>query len=366
MARDGGGFGRVAYGGRLRHRRALIVAVWSLVAVLLIAGAGLGFVYYRLNGNIAGVDINSVLGTDRPADMPNGSLDLLVLGSDSRAGQNAPYGDDDGTARSDTAMIVHIHEDHERATVVSIPRDTLVRRPECRKPGGGTVPAERNAMFNSAYQAGGPACAVKTVERLTGVRMDHYVEIDFSGFRKLVDTLGGVEVTVNKPIDDPDSHLHLSPGTHTLDGEQALGLVRTRHAVGDGSDLGRIQLQQVFLRALLDKIDDLGLFSNPKQLYDLADTATAALTTDSELDSVADLVGIARLLRGVGPDELRLLTMPVRYDPQNPNRVVPMEHKAQQVWTALREDRRVPRSATEGTATDRSGIGDAVEQPGSG
>jgi LCP family protein required for cell wall assembly len=335
---------------RRARRRAVVAASWAVAAALLLGAAGLGFVYYRLNGNIAGVDINARLGSDRPAEGAHGSVDILVLGSDSRTGENARYGDDDGAARSDTAMIVHISEKRDRATVVSIPRDTLVSRPPCEKKDGTRVPGAERAMFNEAYQAGGPACTVKTVEAMTDIRMDHYVEVDFTGFKELVNTLGGVEITLREPLQDAESHLDLAAGTHALDGEQALALVRTRHAIGNGSDLGRIQLQHAFLRALIGKIDEIGLFSDPAQLYDLADTATSALTTDTELDSAADLLGLAKLLKGIDPHEIDMLTMPVRYDPENPNRVVPVERKAPQVWEALRADRVVPESATEGTA----------------
>ncbi len=337
-----------------RRRRALVAASWTVAAALLVGAAGLGFVYYKLNGNIAGVDINSRLGSDRPADVPDGSVDILVLGSDSRSGENSEYGADDGTARSDTAMIVHVGESHDRATIVSIPRDTLVRRPPCEKEDGTVVPGDPESMFNEAYQVGGPVCTVKTVEAMTDIRMDHYVEVDFTGFKELVNTLGGVEITLSEPLHDEDSGLDLSAGTQVLNGEEALALVRTRHAVGNGSDLGRIQLQHAFLRALLGKIDDIGLFSDPALLYDLADTATSAVTTDTELDSAADLLGLAELLKGIDPREMQMITMPVRYDAQHPNRVVPLEQRAQQVWEALREDRPVPESALKGSAGSRS------------
>ena len=176
--------------------------------------------------------------------------------------------------------------------------------------------------------------------------MDHYVEVDFSGFKKLIDTLGGVEVTTKKPINDPDSHLDLEAGTHKLGGEQALGLVRTRHAVGDGSDLGRIQLQQAFVKALMDQVDSVGLFSSPKKLYNLADSATSAVTTDSELDSVGDLVGLAKMLKGIKSDDIQMSTLPVTYDPADPNRVVPMESKARKMWSAIKKDAAIPKSAT--------------------
>ncbi|MBQ1159645.1 LCP family protein [Streptomyces sp. A73] len=346
------------------RRRAVRVAAWTAAGAVVLGGTSLGFVYFKLDGNISGVDINAALGTDRPQDVPNGSMDILVLGSDSRAGANAKYGKDEGTARSDTAMVLHINEKHDKASVVSIPRDTLVQRPSCKgdeSVDNKTVPAQR-AMFNSAYEVGGPACAVKTVESLSGVRMDHYLEVDFAGFQRLINTLGGVEMTTHEAIKDKDSHLNLKAGTHRLNGEQSLGLVRTRHGVGDGSDLGRIQLQQAFLKALIDQVNSVGVFSSPKKLYDLADTATSAITTDSDLDSVSKLTGMAKMLKGIKSDDIQMTTLPVRYDPNDPNRVVQIDSKTKKVWSAIKHDRPVPKSATKGSAGDKTGIGDVVQQ----
>ena len=327
---------------RTPRRKALTVTAWTAAALVLLGGTGLGYVYDKLNGNISGVDIDAVLGRDRPANVDNGSLDLLVLGSDSRSGANAAYGRDGSGARSDTAMVVHVHRGHRRASVVSIPRDTLVTRPACTSRHGTRVPAARLQMFNSAYRVGGPACAVKTVEALSGIRMDHYVEVDFTGFKKLVDTLGGVDITTHRPIDDRQSRLHLAPGRHRLDGEQALGLVRTRHGIGDGSDLGRIRLQQAFVRALIDRVGRIGLFSDPKQLYDLASTATSAVTTDSELASVRRLAAFAGGVKNVDAKGTTMITLPVDHDPQDPNRLLPRPEPARQVWAALRADRPLP------------------------
>ncbi|MFD7129973.1 LCP family protein [Streptomyces sp. NPDC059894] len=347
--RSGGGPRRGAKG----RRRALTAAAWTAAGIVALGGTGTGYLYVRLNGNIASIDIDRMLGTDRPAKAGNGSENILVLGSDSRSGANGKLGGgtDDGSARSDTAMIVHVYEGRTEAGVVSVPRDTLVDRPACTDAEGVTHPAAPDVMFNSAYTTGGAACAVKTVESLTGLRMDHYLEVDFSGFRTLVDELGGVEVTTTEDIRDPDSHLDLKAGTHRLDGERALALVRTRHGVGDGSDLGRIQLQQAFLKALVEQVDKIGLFTGGTRLYDLADTATKALTTDSGLGSLNALMSFANGLRGIGASRMTMVTLPVRYDPADPNRVVVQERQARQVWTALRDDRPVPRTATRGTAT---------------
>ncbi|MER8070248.1 LCP family protein [Streptomyces sp. NPDC094034] len=344
-----------------KRRRATTFLAWFAAALVLLGGSGLGYVYVKLDGNLSGIDINALLGRDRPPDADNGSEDILVLGSDSRSGANAVYGQDGGGARSDTAMVVHVHKGHKTASVVSIPRDTLIDRPECTDSKGATVPGARLAMFNTAYEVGGAACAVKTVETMSGVRMDHYIEVDFTGFKKLVDQLGGVRITTTRAIDDPKSHLRLAPGTHTLDGEQSLGLVRTRHSVGDGSDLGRIELQQAFVKALIDQVRSIGLFSSPKKLYDLADTATRAITPDSELDSIPELVGFADSLKNLGAKDVQMITLPVRYDPADRNRVLPLQAESEQVWTALRQDRPIPASATRDSAGDQGDANGVVE-----
>jgi LCP family protein required for cell wall assembly len=344
-----------------RRRRGLRIAAWSAAGVVLLGAAGAGYVYHRLDANIHSVDIDGALHGHRPAPLGNGSSDILVLGSDSRSGANREYGHDSGTARSDTAMIVHLAKGHRKATVVSIPRDTLVARPACTGPKGAAVPAASQAMFNSAYEVGGPVCAVKTVEQLTGLRMDHYVEVDFTGFKDLVNTLGGVPLTTTAAIHDPKSHLDLAAGTHKLDGEQALGLVRTRHGVGDGSDLGRIQLQQAFLKALMDRIGGLGLTTNPAKLFSIADTATRSVTTDTGLGSINKLMGLAQSLQHLHSGNVQMVTLPVRYDPADPNRVEPMPRQAAMVWAAMRADRPVPAAATKDSAASRTDTGRVVE-----
>jgi LCP family protein required for cell wall assembly len=343
-----------------KSRRAMTVAGWSLAGLVLIGGSGLGYAYFKLNGNLQGVDINAALGDDRPQNVDNGSMDILVLGSDSRSGANGEYGVDECAARSDTAMVVHVYEGHKKASVVSIPRDTLVDRPQCADGEGKTVSGEKRAMFNTAYEVGGPACAVKTIEKMSGIRMDHYIEVDFTGFKKLIDELGGVEITTTKPINDSKSHLDLPPGTHTLDGEQSLGLVRTRKSVGDGSDLGRIQLQQAFMKAFINQVKDVGVFTNPKKLLDIADTATKAIKPDSELDTVNELMSFARGLSGLGAQDVHMITMPVEYDPADPNRVVPLKAASQQVWTALAQDKPIPASAVKDSAGDKGDAGTVV------
>jgi LCP family protein required for cell wall assembly len=339
-----------------RRSRALKAAGLTLAGALVLGAAAAGWAYWHLNGNIKSVDINNALGDDRPpravttptpsgtasasaAPLPTGALNILVLGSDSRSGERnqALGGGDSSGARSDTAMVVHLDAGRTQATVVSIPRDTLVTRPSCPLPSGGSTEVAYNSMFNSAYSVGGPVCAVKTVESITDVRMDHYVEIDFAGFAKLVDALGGVTVTTDEDIDDDDSHLKLKAGTHELDGEQALALARTRHGIGDGSDLGRIGLQQKLVKALLEQISSTNLLTDPAKLYRVADAVTGSLTTDTGLDSLTELTRLGESLRSLSADQVTTVTMPVVPAPSNPYRVVADEPEASELWESLRQ-----------------------------
>ncbi|MFJ3548778.1 LCP family protein [Streptomyces sp. NPDC090114] len=339
-------------GGIRPRRRARVLKITGLaLAGLLVLGAGAAaWAYWQLNDNIKSVDINSALGDDRPAKavptpspsataapLPTEPLNILVLGSDSRSGEEnqALGGGDSGGARSDTAMVVHLDAGRTGATVVSIPRDTLVDRPSCPLEDGESTRAASGVMFNTAYEVGGPVCAVKTVETLTDVRMDHYIEIDFSGFARLVDALGGVTVTTEEDIDDDRSHLTLDAGTHHLDGKDALALARTRYGVGDGSDLGRIPLQHQLVKALLEQVARQNLLTSPTRLYDVADTVTGSLTTDTGLDSLPELTRLAQSLRDLPSDEVTTLTMPVVPSTWDPNRVVPDEPEAGELWASL-------------------------------
>ncbi|MEU2308574.1 LCP family protein [Streptomyces sp. SCPE 10] len=336
---------------RVRRRsRTLRIAGLTLAAALVLATATAGYAYWHLNHNIKSVDINSALGDDRPAPapapsassaaapLPSGALNILVLGSDSRSGKadKALGGGDSEGARSDTAMVVHIDAGRTAATVVSIPRDTLVTRPSCPLPSGGETAVAYGSMFNSAFSVGGPVCAVKTAESVTGVRMDHFVEIDFAGFAKLVDALGGVDVTTSQDIDDDKSHLHLKAGPHHLDGTQALALARTRHGIGDGSDLGRIGLQQLLVKALLEQISGTNLLADPARLYQVADAVTASITTDTGLDSLAELTSLGQSLKGLSADHVKTVMMPVVQAPSDPNRVIAKEPDARNLWESLR------------------------------
>ncbi|MET9532309.1 MULTISPECIES: LCP family protein [unclassified Streptomyces] len=334
-----------------QRRRGLRIVLLVLLVLLLAAGGTAWWLYSNLNGNIKGVDINKSLGSDRPEKLPTAGQNLLVLGSDSRSGENGKIaGGDVSGARSDTALVIHVPEGRSRATAVSIPRDTLVTRPECAKSDGSSVPSANRVMFNSVYSQVGPACVVKTVEQMSHVRIDHYMEVDFAGFKGLVDAIGGVTVDVPQDIHDGASGLNLKAGPQKLNGTQSLEFVRTRHGIGDGSDLGRIGLQQQFLLDLLSEVQKQDMLSSPTKTYKIARSATKSLTTDSDLASLTKLAEFARSMKGVNPDTMETIMLPVAYDKVDPNRVVAAEPQATQLWKAIRTDFEVAASAKKSPA----------------
>ncbi|MHC5259058.1 LCP family protein [Streptomyces sp. UC4497] len=325
------------------HKQRIARRVIWVVALLLIVCLGTAScAYWRLDHNVSGIDLSKVL-TDTD---DSGEMNILVMGSDSRSGDNGDLagGDTGGTSRSDTTAVVHINEDHTKAETVWIPRDTLVDIPACTDSDGDTAPAQQDAMFNSAYSKGGPECTVKTVEQMSGLELNHYVELDFSGFVDFIDDIGGVTITTTEDIDDPDSGFDEPAGTHHLDGDEALAFVRTRHGVGDGSDLDRITLEQQMATAVIDQVKARDLVTHPKQAYDLASDLTKSLTTDTGLDSVSSLLGLGKSLTGIGADDVTQVTLPTETAPGDPNRVAPKAPDADQVWNALKNDASIPSS----------------------
>ncbi|WP_067144197.1 LCP family protein [Microtetraspora malaysiensis] len=285
-------------------------------------------------------------GTGRPAgslteagvEAPTGPLNLLLIGSDTREGANAKYGPRmaDYPGRSDTLVLVHLAADRKSAEAVSIPRDSMVRIPECRTGDGKKAPAHVG-MINSAYADGGLACARKTMETLTGVTVDYAMAIDFSGFKDMIDALGGVEITVPKAVDDPKAKLRMPAGRQVLNGEQALGYARLRYALGDGSDLSRIKRQQVLMRGIIKKA--AGLPTDPVRLPAFLKAVQASVKTEPGLN-VEEMVALARGLAGMKPSDTRFVTIPWTPYSEDPNRVSWKQPEADQLFKRIASDSR--------------------------
>ena len=315
------------------------IAMWItaiLSALVVLVSLGAYALYARLDGNLTVTNAFAGL-RHRPAAAPPGVQNILILGSQTRNGQGRGFGYDPNTDLSDNLILVHLDATHTHATVVSIPRDTMVYEPACKsRTGNGTVPAIPLAIIDGAMNQGGPSCAVATVEQLTGIRVTHFVRFDFNSFRTMVSTVGGVEVCLPQAVHDPYSNLNLSAGRHLVTGNQALAFVRTRHGVGNGGDLGRIQLQQEFMSSLIQKIESQGVLANPVKLLQIANTATAALTVDPGLGSVADLLRMAASLRHLHSKNVTFVTMPTVLDPADINRLLPEEPEDDIIWQLLK------------------------------
>jgi LCP family protein required for cell wall assembly len=283
----------------------------------------------------AAVAVPTVLISDRdPAAPPAGSQavdmsgarNVLVIGSDTREGaDNAQYGPYSARigvgARSDTIMIVHVPADRGKATAVSVPRDSMVKMPACASSPG------RTNMINTAYNEGGAACLKTALEKLTGLRIQHTVEVDFSGFKGMIDALGGVEVTLPEAVDDKKAKLKLPAGKSRLTGEQALGYVRLRY-IGDGSDLSRIKRQQKLVLAMLKKAKSL--IADPAKLESFLGAMHGSVKTDLTLESMYELA------TGLSQTKMSFVAVPNEPAPQDPNRLVWKEPAAGRLFESLK------------------------------
>ena len=345
-----------------KHRVWKIVLATALVLVLVVVVGGF-LVYEHLNGNITSLDTTKALGTDRPSayvprtPTPQQPLNILLLGSDTRQGKGNHIGGQT-PGLSDTTILLHINATRTAAYGVSIPRDSMVQRPDCLSKDGKTTIPGGLSMFNEAYAIGGAGCTERTVEQLTGIRIDHFVVVDFNGFKHMVDALGGVEVCVPKPVHDTVGHINLKAGTYTVTGQQALDYVRVRHDISANGDIGRMKRQQAFLASMANKAISLGTLSNPVKLYKFLDAATKSLTTDPGLANLQALAGLANQLRGIGLENIQFLTVPFETYQPDPNRLQ-LAPGAADVWRKIRFDK--PLSHKE----SRSTISASDQVPGS-
>lgn len=314
----------------VRRLRRILLIVGLCLAVLVLGTAGAGWWFYQhLNGNINSVALDGKGGSEKADAFGRTPINILVMGSDGRTskadcklgGGCSRTGVQTGNGNADVQMVVHISADRSNATVMSIPRDTMVNVPACKDSESGESTSGYYGQINSALQYG-PACQVATIHQLTGIPIDHFVKLDFSGVVKMSDAVGGVSVCVSDNVYDTYSHLKLSKGTHTLKGQAALEFVRSRHGFGDGSDLGRTVSQHIFLSAMIRKFKSAGTLTDPTAVYDLADAATKALTVDDGLGSVKKLISLADDVNKVPTKRMTFTTMQTAPDPTNSNRVV--------------------------------------------
>lgn len=319
----------------------LVGAAFTTIALVLATVA-----YVKLGGHIHTFSAAG-LSKHRPATGDLNSENILLIGSDTRSGQNSALGGSgDNVGRSDTTVLVHVYADHNRAVAVSIPRDSLVTIPPCRLPDGNWTAAQHHAMFNSAFSVGqtatgNPACTQNTVEQLTGLKVDHTIVVDFEGFAALTKAIGGVRVCLPNPVYEGDLNPNLGSqgkllfraGMQQVSGVRALQYVRIRHGLGDGSDIGRIRRQQAFLASVVMKIRREGLTT--QHLLPIVEAATQSMTFDPSLGTPARLLSFGMSLRNITPQHIGFVTVPWRYDGP---RVEIVQRDARRLWAALRAD----------------------------
>lgn len=348
------------YIGRIRHannppyppkiRRALSCALVFLLSFSLAAGL---LIYADLSGRVNNLGASSLLGRTPPDSYSGKPINLLVIGSDTRSGKENQElgGGNDPTERSDTTMLMHISADRSRVEVVSIPRDLLVNIPACRL-ADNSLSKPRRAQFNWAYALGfqggnratAVACTWKTVEQLTGLKVDESILVDFSGFASMINALGGINIYIPTEIKDPNTGLDLKPGCKHFDGKQALEYARVRHGVkgSDGSDLHRIQRQQQLMGIMARTALSKNILTSLNQLYGFLGSGLASLTVSEGLSSTTELGGLGWSLQSIKPDNLRFVTLPTYPAPSDPNRVVARENETRPIWQAFKNDTSLP------------------------
>ncbi|MFS8204410.1 LCP family protein [Streptomyces sp. CWNU-52B] len=334
--------------GRPKKSKAKKIVVWTgaTMAFLLVGVSSAGYLYWRhLNGNITSVSDD---GAGTGGFSKDRAINVLLVGTDKRTGAgNAGYGDSESPGHADTTVLLHVSKDRTNATAMSIPRDLITDIPDCptTQDDGSTkiIPGTANTRFNESLGQEGrtPSCTMRTVTELTGITMDHFMIADFNAVKTLTTAVDGVEVCLAKDIDDPDSKLKLSEGKHTIQGEEALAFVRTRHTVGLGGDLSRIELQQQFLSALMRKLKSNDTLTSPTKLLKLAEAGTEALTVDSKISSITKLRDLGMELGKFPTKNLSFTTVPVLDNPAEKTvkaTVVLQETKAKSLFSLIKND----------------------------
>lgn len=341
--------------GRVRR----VVGV-TLAGVLALGASAAVAAYQRLLQNIDGVDVERYLGDDRPEGSagqgePDDSfagraVNLMVIGIDSRDGENAEIGGEDDGMRSDSTYLVHLPADRSRVDVIAVPRDLLVDQPACELPDGSMTKPRSGAMFNAAFDVGGgptrdlataAACTRRTFEQSTGIRTDEHVVVTMAGVRDVVDTLGGVPICLPEAMDSPMAGLSVPAGDQVFDGDTAIEYLRARKGTGNGlwlgSDLARLDRQQAFIEAVAAKVRDQDTLHNPVRLAGLIDDVTRSISVSSGLADLAALAGLGFSLRDVDVSDVTTMTIPTVAAPSDANRVV-WGPDAPGVWQRVADD----------------------------
>jgi LCP family protein required for cell wall assembly len=320
------------------RRTVLVVIAGALVLLALVTAVTVVLGYRHLEGRLT--TGGRIKHSTQKAHGPRVPLNILLLGSDTRDCDGCRIDQEEGKGGSDVTILLHVAADRRSAYGISIPRDSLVDRPACTKSDGGHAPPATRVLWNDAYAVGGAACTAEQLERLSGIYVDHYLTVNFAGFKKMVDAVHGVEVCIPQEVNDTEHHIHLAAGPQTLHGQRALDYVRDRSSTPN-SDLGRMKRQQAFLASLINKVFSAGTLTRPDRLYGFADALAGSITTDPDIDGLAPLVGLARQLRHADVQHIQFVTVPnAAYPRDSPDwgrlRILP---SARRLWKHVVADR---------------------------
>lgn len=324
-----------------RHRRNVLrVIVVAELVVALVTAATVVYAFNQVDRKIdVGPSIIHPPGVERPEpELPTGAFNLLVIGTDARGCDGCGIDGEGGLGGSDLTMLLHVADGRREAYGISIPRDTLVDRPECHD-GQKTIPAATEVTWNEAYAVGGASCTVAQVESVTGIFIDDYVVVDFGGFKDMVDAIGGVQVCIPYDIDDDEHNIHLEAGDRVLNGDDSLAYVRQRSSTPN-SDLGRMKRQQAFVASMLSQVMSANTLTRPDKLYKFASALAGSITTNPELASVGELVKLASSLRKANLDKIRFVTAPTTEFPVgDPNwGRLQLTPEADELWAKVIDD----------------------------
>lgn len=316
--------------------RTLLWAAGAIGLAVIAGGVGGYAVFHHASIDIHTVDVGNAGSGTLTA---SGPLNLLVVGTDSQAGLGHEYGDAAATGQADTLILLHLSADRSNATAVSIPPGLVTDIPECPV-GDAVVKGAQGQPISTVVAGRDPGCAMRLVKQLTGVPVDHFLMVDYAAVKTLSTEVGGVGVCLSKPLSDPRSHLSLGAGRHTVEGDQALALVRTRQALPGGTDLARIQVQEQFLAGLFGKVKSAGSLTDPDKTLKLARTAAQALTVDTPIGSIDALDAIAGGLGKVDAKHLTFAALPVKDNPADKTHATVLidQARATQLFSLLKND----------------------------
>lgn len=358
-------------------------ALAILLAGVLFVVSSAGFVYAKLSNQFANrvVNIDAYSTDDQnnatPDSFEGRAVNILVVGTDSRSGASGELGagdaDDVPGLRNDSTMVIHVSADRSRVQIVSIPRDTLVDIPSCQHRDGTTSEPTSDDMFNNAMVYGsnggddpedlapGIACVKSTVEKLSGMSIDAFMVVDFAGFINMIDALGGVWFNIPEDINDDSAGLYIDAGCWKLSGTHSLAYMRSRKGQGDGSDISRISRQQQLISAMLRELQEKNYVTDPGALIHFLQAAISAVNVSDNLGNASsDASLLINVLQNIDRSNIQFVTMPVEEPSWDPNRRIPSEPMARNVWNALKNDQALPVGTT---YTDGNGAQLVVPDP---